>query len=88
MKLRMLPTHPVEGKRLAVKIEVDGNESDIIAYQTQGRSEEWKENVLNNQAVRKLKMPVSRKHDNRLTITALDEGVVLDQIMVYGNQAS
>lgn len=81
----MLPTHPVEGKRLAVKIEVDGNKSDIIAYQTQGRSEEWKENVLNNQAVRKLKMPVSRKHDNRLS---LDEGVVLDQIMVYGNQAS
>ena len=84
--LRMLPTHPVDGMRLAIKLDVDGNESDIITYQTQGRSEEWKENTLNNQAVRTLKMPVTDNHGNRLTITALDEGVVLDQIMIYGNQ--
>lgn len=86
--LRMLPTHPVDGKRLAVKVDVDGNESDIIAYHTQGRSEEWKENTLNNQAVRTLKMPVSSKNRNRLTVTALDEGVVLDQIFIYGNTES
>lgn len=82
VELRMLPTHPVEGKRLALKIEVDGHESPEIEYQTHGRSEEWKENVLNNQAIRKFKMPLAGNSAHQLTITAINDFTILDQIII------
>lgn len=84
VELRMLPNHPVVGGDLRVRIEVDGQPSDIFSYRTVGRSEEWKMNVLYNQAVRKRAFPVNPgRKTHRVTVTALDEGVVLDQIYVY-----
>ena len=47
------------------------------------RSEEWKVNILTNQAVRRMKFAISPNRPNTLTIKALDEGVVLDQVYVY-----
>ncbi len=38
---------------------------------------------LCNQAVRRMVLPVARKASHRLIFTALDEGVVLDQIYLY-----
>lgn len=55
----------------------------MVSYETKGRSEEWKENVLRNQAIRKITLPVAKKKSHKLVIKALDEGVVLDQIMLY-----
>lgn len=84
VELRMLPNHPVDGDDLRVRIHVDGQPSDILSYRTVGRSEEWKMNVLYNQAVRKRTFPIdSARRTHRVTVTALDEGVVLDQIYVY-----
>ena len=54
-----------------------------VAYHTEGRSEEWKENVLRNQAVRRFILPVGRGASHRLVFAAVDEGVVLDQIFLY-----
>ena len=36
-----------------------------------------------NQAIRKIVLPVSGKKSHQLVIKALDEGVILDQIMLY-----
>lgn len=54
-----------------------------VSYETQGRSEEWKENVLRNQAIRRVVLPVKKRKKHNLTIKALDEGVVIDQIEMY-----
>lgn len=81
--IRLLPNHPVVGENLSFSVSLDGNEQKVIFYETKGRSEEWKENVLRNQAIRKVTIPVSKKKSHNLMIKALDEGVILDQLMLY-----
>ena len=81
--IRLLPNHPAHGDKLRFSVSLDGAEPDVIAYETKGRSEEWKENVLRNQAIRKIVLPVSGKKSHQLVIKALDEGVILDQVMLY-----
>ena len=81
--IRLLPNHPVHGDKLHFSVSLDGAEPEVIAYETKGRSEEWKENVLRNQAIRKIVLPVSGKKSHQLVIKALDEGVILDQVMLY-----
>ena len=81
--IRLLPNHPVHGDKLRFTVSLDGAEPEVIAYETKGRSEEWKENVLRNQAIRKIVLPVTGKKSYQLVIKALDEGVILDQVMLY-----
>lgn len=83
VELRLLPTHPIEGDVLRIQVSFDGQSSSVIDYETRGRSEEWKENVLTNQAVRTFRFAVRRKKmRHRIDIKAIDAGVVLDQVIV------
>ena len=79
---RFLPVHPVCGNTLRVEVSLDGCEPVILDYATAGASEEWKLNVLCNQAIRRLTLPIAASHAHKLTIRALDEGVVLDEVRV------
>ena len=83
VEVRLLPNHPIEGERLRFAVSLDGGVASSVSYETRGRSEEWKENVLCNQAVRRIVLPVARQKSHKLVFTALDEGVVLDQIHLY-----
>ncbi len=78
----LLPNHPIE-EQLRFTLALDGHTTAPIAYETRGRSEEWKVNVLTNRAVRRIVLPATPQKRHRLTFTALDEGVVLDQIYLY-----
>ena len=80
--LRMVPTHAVEGDALRIRVTFDGQQSPVTDYETHGRSEEWKQNVLNNQAVCRFRFAVKRSKHHRINIKALDAGVVLDQVFV------
>ncbi len=83
VEVALLPNHPVNGKNLRFTLTLDKKHTHTVAYETKGRSEEWKENVLWNRAVRRMTLPLKERKNHRLTITALDEGVVLDQIRIY-----
>lgn len=83
VEVRLLPNHPLDGKQLRFTLSVDKSAPQTVSYETKGRSEEWKENVLRNQAIRKVKLPVSKRKSHKLVIKVLDEGVVLDQIMLF-----
>lgn len=83
LEIHLLPNHPVGGDQLRFTVAVDGNVAQTVSYETIGRSEEWKENVLRNQAIRKLIIPVDKKETHQLVIKALDEGIVIDQILLY-----
>ncbi|WP_257670584.1 glycosyl hydrolase 115 family protein [Parapedobacter tibetensis] len=84
VEVRLLPNHPVEGEQLRFGIALNDTPMKEIDYRTLGRSEEWKENVLRNQAIRKVAFPVAHQSNHRLTLKALDAGVVIDQVLVYG----
>ena len=78
--LRFLPVHPVSGTSLRVEVSLDGSAPVLLDYATVGASEEWKLNVLCNQAIRRVSLPLSSSRTHVLTVRALDEGVVLDEI--------
>lgn len=83
VEIRLLPSHPLDEKQLRFAISVDEAVPQTVSYETKGRSEEWKENVLRNQAIRKVTLPINKQASHKLVITALDEGVVLDQVILY-----
>lgn len=81
--LSFLPSHPiVEGEGLKVAVSLDGSAPVVADYSTQGRSEEWKENVLNNRATRRFTLPCPQGRKPTLIITALTDGIILDSIEV------
>lgn len=83
VEIRLLPSHPLDEKQLRFAISVDEAVPQTVSYETKGRSEEWKENVLRNQAIRKVTLPINKQASHKLVVTALDEGVVLDQVILY-----
>ena len=78
--IRLLPTHPVSGERLAFSVSVDGGVPQQFDYQTYDRSEEWKQNVLRNYAQRHARFPLVSGIQHTLTFKALTEGVYLRSI--------
>jgi hypothetical protein len=82
-KIVLLPTkplHPGLGVRIAVSL--DGGPLHELDYATVGRSDEWRENVLSNTAVRTLAIKLLEPGAHVLKIHALDPGVVLDRIEI------
>ncbi len=74
------PLHPDVGVRIAVSL--DGGPLQVFDYATIGRSDEWRENVLSNTAVRTLSFKLLKPGLHEIKIHALDPGVVLDRIEV------
>lgn len=84
VELHLLPAHPQRGNSVAVEVLFDGYTSGPIDYTTHGRSEEWKQNVLRSQAIRRVRLPSDPKNKNhRVEVRALTPGVVLDQVFIF-----
>jgi hypothetical protein len=84
IEFALLPNHPIEGDHLRIAADIDGGTPVVISYETQGRSEEWKENVLRNQALRTVVLPINQQNtSHRLQVTAVDKGVVILHISAY-----
>ncbi len=83
VELRMYPSHPIDGNKLRVRVTLDGKQSALIDYAAVVGSYEWKENVMRNQALRRIILPIGRDEQHRLTVEAIDDGIVIDQIAVY-----
>lgn len=88
IRLIGVPVHPLtsaNGLRLGVSI--DDGPVDVLDFQTIGRSDEWKENVLRNTAVRTLYYPRMAQGDHRIRVYALDPGFILDRIDIVPDGA-
>ncbi len=83
LRVALAPNHPIAGKTLRYALTVNNGEAKIVSFETEGRSEEWKENVLNNQAIRQTAVALAGNGQTKISIKALDEGVLLDQLIVY-----
>ncbi len=83
LTLFTLPTYPLNknfGMRYAVSI--DDGPVKIVDFKTVGRSEEWKQNVLRNEAIKEIELPQLQPGKHTLKIYAIDPGVVLDRILI------
>lgn len=81
--LSFIPTHNVGSDNEGVNLTIDGKDYGPIYFETYGRSEEWKENVLNNHAVRSIPVRFSAGSSHSIIIRPLSEGVILDQIIIH-----
>ena len=83
IEVRLLPTHPAGDEGLSFALLIDDRHiAEKADYATKGRSEEWKRNVLENQAIRRWRV-ANDGNGHRLTLKALTDGVTLDGIMIY-----
>ncbi len=78
----LVPNHPVDGRNIRYSIALNDEKPQVLNYRTQGRSEEWKVNVLTNQATRTTVHVPVRAGKQVLKITAVDEAVMVDQIRI------
>lgn len=81
LELHLLPSHPIDGEHQQLWLQVGEADPVLVDFRTQGRSEEWKLNVLSNDALRRFTLP-RPDHDLTLSLWTEFEGVVVNQIVV------
>ncbi|WP_256869382.1 glycosyl hydrolase 115 family protein [Sphingobium lactosutens] len=89
LRVIALPAHPLTSANgLRLGIQVDDGPMQILDFETHGRSEEWKQNVLSNTAERRIAIPQLRKGRHDIKIHAIDPGFLLDRIDIRLNGAA
>ena len=81
--INCIPFHPVTGRNEAkLAISIDDKIPQIINLRTYGRSEEWKQNVLENRAAKRIPIEGIKKGKHILKIYMIDPGVAIDYILI------
>lgn len=79
-----MPLHPLNLKSgQKVKVQIDNGEFRIVDFQTFGRSEEWKQNVLSNKTIKKLQPVALDKGSHTIKLQMIDAGVLIDYLFLY-----
>jgi hypothetical protein len=82
-KFFTIPTFPLnKNTEMRYAVSIDDGPATVINFRTIGRSEEWKQNVLSNAAVRSVKLPELKAGKHQVRIYLIDPGVILDRILV------
>jgi hypothetical protein len=83
VKIFTIPTYPLNRNfEMRYAVSVDNGPATIQNFKTVGRSEEWKQDVLSNSAVRSLKIPLLGAGKHTLQIYLIDPGVILDRMLI------
>ncbi len=83
LTLVALPTHPLTTDgQVRVAVQWNDQPAEIINFKTEGRSAEWKQNVLSNTAKKQIQVPVNSKGKQTLKVYMIDTGVALDYFML------
>jgi hypothetical protein len=78
-----LPTSPLnQAFEMRYAVSIDSGPLTIQNFKTIGRSEEWKNDVLSNSAVRTIREQWLKGGKHRLTIYMIDPGVILDRVFI------
>lgn len=81
-----IPNHPTTNSDIRYAISVDNQTPQIVSLKTEFRSEQWKINVLRNQAVGSTKHHIEESGKHTIRIYALDDDIILDQLMLTFDQ--
>ena len=83
IKAIALPTFPItRGDRLRIAISLDGGPPKVLDFSVVYYGAQWRQNVLDNQAVVALHGVPIAPGSHTLTVTALDPGVTLDRFEI------
>ena len=81
LRIALIPTQPNDKGDLRFSVSIDGDKPQTFSLKEPFRSEGWKQNVLRQQALRELPISLT-KGSHTLSITALDNHIILDQWML------
>ena len=81
LRTAVIPTQPNDKGDIRFRVSIDGATPQICSFKEGFRTESWKQNVLRGQAVRNTKHRLT-KGMHTLSITALDNHVLIDQWMI------
>ncbi len=84
LQIRCLPTHSNEFTH-QVAVQIDNKEPQAFDINTQGRSEQWKENVLRNAQILKYQSSFETAGTHTIRLYVNQTGIVLDQLMINFN---
>lgn len=83
VNVQAIPTHSFfKGRGVRCAIAIDDAEPVLVDFQTFGRSDAWKQNVLKNASVKSTKQIVDKAGKHTLKIWMVDPGVMLDQVLI------
>ena len=83
VRVQAVPTHPFyDGGGVRCAVAIDDAKPVILDFQTFGRSEEWKQNVLKNATVKSAKQMIAEPGEHKLKVWMVDPGVMIDQILI------
>jgi hypothetical protein len=86
IQIYTLPTHPINKSfSMRYAVSVDSGPTEMLDFKTFGRSDEWKQNVLRNSAIKTFRSNFLSKGRHTLKIYAIDPGVILDRIIINLN---
>ena len=77
----MIPTQPNDKGDLRYSVSIDDGLPVVISLKEKFRSEFWKKSVLRGQALKETPVTLTKGH-HKLTVTALDNHIILDQWMI------
>lgn len=81
--LNIVPTHPMyAGRGVRVAMAIDDQPPELMDFQTHGRSEAWKQNVLKNSASASVLQTIRQPGKHTLKIYMIDAGVMIDNILI------
>ncbi|MFV0378496.1 MAG: glycosyl hydrolase 115 family protein, partial [Mangrovibacterium sp.] len=81
MLTAVIPTQPNDEGDIRFSVQIDDEPGQVCSFKEKFRSESWKQNVMRGQAIRTTKQHLT-KGKHRLTITALDDHVIVDQWII------
>ncbi|AUC21058.1 hypothetical protein BTO15_02520 [Polaribacter sejongensis] len=81
--VQAVPTHAFyEEKGVRCAVSIDDAEPVIVDFQTFGRDDEWKQNVLKNATQKQAKQIINKAGKHTLKIWMVDPGVMIDQVLI------
>ena len=81
IRVAVMPTQANDKGDIRFSVSVDGKEPVTCSIKEPYRSEQWKENVMRNQARVSVPVELSAGH-HTLTLSAVDDHIIFDQWMV------
>lgn len=77
----VIPTQANDRGDIRFAVSIDGGEETVFSIKEPYRSEQWKKNVLRQQAVRNINCRLTNG-EHTVKIRALDDHIILDQLML------
>tara|TARA_R110002050_G_scaffold171113_2_gene303144 strand:+ start:81134 stop:84097 length:2964 start_codon:yes stop_codon:yes gene_type:complete len=83
VRIQAVPTHSnYKGRGVRCAVAIDDADPVIVNFQTSGRSDTWKQNVLKNASIKSVKQIVNQAGKHTLKIWMVDSGLMLDQVLI------